>query len=194
MRPALGRYDAVDMPPSPDESDRPRHPGEVPPPGRLARPPSDRYERASQPTDPAGSGAPSAVRALGKAIIASLAVAAILVLVGGILEERRGLIAIAGIGGAVVGLLAASAAVSHDGVAAPVLSRARVLRIAVGLAAGMVVVSALGIWAYGRLEGGVMDPLSYLWETSGLLVPAEAAVAALAAVWGAGAGPVQGRS
>ncbi|MBF8289449.1 MAG: hypothetical protein HW391_417 [Chloroflexi bacterium] len=146
------------------------------------------------PTDPAASGAPSAVRALGSAIIASVAIAAILVLVGGILAEHRGLIAIAGIGGAVVGLLAAHAAVSRDGTVAPALPRATVLRVAVALAVGMVLAGGLGIWAYGRLEGGVMDPLSYLWETSGLLVPAEAAVAAVAAAWGAGAGPVRGRS
>ena len=66
-------------------------------------------------------------------------------------------------------------------------------RTAVGLALLAVTAGALGTWAYGRLEGGVMDPLSYLWETLGLYVPAQAAVAGLAAAWGAGAGPVRGR-
>ena len=39
-----------------------------------------------------------------------------------------------------------------------------------------------------------MDPLGYLGETLGLYIPAEAAIAAIAAAWGAGAGPVRGRS
>jgi hypothetical protein len=37
-----------------------------------------------------------------------------------------------------------------------------------------------------------MDPLSYVWETLGLYVPAQAIVASVAAAWGAGAGPVRG--
>ncbi len=38
-----------------------------------------------------------------------------------------------------------------------------------------------------------MDPLGYLWATLGLYVPAQVALAAVAAAWGAGAGPVRGR-
>ena len=110
------------------------------------------------------------------------------------LAEQRGLLAIAGIGGAVIGLLAAGAAVSPDGVRPPALSRGRVVRVAVGLALVTVVIAALGTWAYGRVEGGVLDPLTYLWSVYGPLIPAEAAIAAVAAAWGAGAGPIRSRS
>ena len=110
------------------------------------------------------------------------------------LEERRGLLALAGIGGAVLGLFAAEAAASPDGTAPPMMSRGRATRIAVGLAIMMIAASALGIWAYGRFQGGVMDPLSYLWTMLGLLVPAQAVIAAAAAAWGAGAGPIRWHS
>ncbi len=117
-----------------------------------------------------------------------------LVLDGGVLAEERGLLAISGLGGAAIGLVAAAAGVSPDGVIPAPLSRTGVTRIAAGLAIASIVVGALGMWAYGRLEGGVMDPLTYLWTTFGPFVPAEAALAGLAAVWGAGAGPVRWRA
>jgi hypothetical protein len=120
--------------------------------------------------------------------------AGFLILVGGVLEERGGLLAIAGLGGAAIGLLAASAAVTPDGVMPARMARGRVTRIAVALALGAIAVAALGIWVHGRLEGGVMDPLSYLWATLGLYVPAQAAIAAVAAAWGAGAGPIRWQS
>jgi hypothetical protein len=117
-----------------------------------------------------------------------------LVLDGGVLAEERGLLAISGLGGAAIGLLAAAAAASPDSVIPAPLPRADVKRIAAGLAIASIVLGALGMWAYGRLEGGVMDPLTYLWTTLGLYVPAEAVLAGLAAVWGAGAGPVRWRA
>ena len=183
----------------------PPEPGDRAPAGRLTRPPSDRYRSPAdtnppeQPGQPAGprrsaQSAPSPLRALAPAIVAGLVTAAILTVVGGVLAERRGLLAIAGIGGAVIGLLAARAAVSPDGSAAPVMTRSRVTRLAVAIALASTAVSALATWAYGRLEGGVMDPIAYLWETFGLFVPGQAVVAAVAAAWGAGAGPVRGRS
>ena len=92
-----------------------------------------------------------------------------------------------------MGLLGASAAVSTDGFAPSALSRRRATSAAVALALLAVATGALGTWAYGSMEGGVLDPLSYLWETLGLYVPAQAVVAGLAAAWGAGAGPVRGR-
>ncbi len=190
-------------------------PGDRAPFGRLERPPSEPYAPPAGTASSAGGsrgagdasgGEPgarapgatgettTALRALAPAIAAGIVSAAILVIVGGVLAERRGLLAIAGIGGAVLGLLAAGAAVSRDGIAPPALARGRVTRIAVVLAIATIAFAALGTWAYGRLEGGVMDPLSYLGETLGLYVPAEAAIAAIAAAWGAGAGPVRGRS
>jgi hypothetical protein len=172
-------------------------PGDRPPPGRLSRPPSERY---GPPTGGAGggagsgAGAASILRSLAPALAAGLLTAAAFVLVGGVLAGRQGLLAIAGLGGAAVGLLAAKAAVSPDPIAPPALSRAGMTRAAIALAVASVLVGALGTWAYGRLEGGVMDPLAYLWETLGPFVPAEAALAAVAAAWGAGAGPIRGRS
>lgn len=174
-------------------------PGDRPPARRLSRPPSDRYapreggdtgERSS-PASPASRA--SALRSLVPSMAVGAVTSLLLVLIGGVLAERSGLLAIAGIGGAVVGLLAANAAVSPDGLAPPAMSRGRATRLAIGLGIAVVAAGALGTWGYGRLEGGVMDPLSYLWETMGLLVPAQAAIAAAAAAWGAGAGPVRGR-
>jgi hypothetical protein len=120
--------------------------------------------------------------------------AGVLILVGGILEEQRGLLAIAALGGAVIGLLAAGAAASPDGVTPPLLPRRVVTRLAVGLALATIAAAGLGIWVHARLEGGVMDPLSYLWATLGLYVPAQAVIAAIAAAWGAGNGPIRWRA
>jgi hypothetical protein len=119
--------------------------------------------------------------------------ACVLFLVGGILEERRGLLAIAALGGAAIGLLAANAAASPDGVTPSPMTRRQVTRLAIGLAVATVTAAALGIWLHARLEGGVMDPLSYLWATLGLYVPAQAVIAAVAAAWGAGSGPIRWR-
>jgi hypothetical protein len=196
----------------------PPEPGDRPPAGhpatRLARPPSERYAvaagggrpgpdtgpEAGQPrpdTAPEASdarGSRGTLGALAPAVAAGIVTVAALVVVGGVLAEQRGLLAIAGTGGAAIGLLGARAAVSPDGVRPPALSRGRVVRVAVGLALLAIAVAAIGTWAYGRLEGGVLDPLTYLWSVYGLLIPAEAAIAAVAAAWGAGAGPIRSRS
>lgn len=120
--------------------------------------------------------------------------AAALVLIGGVLAERQGLLAVSGLGGAAIGLLAAKAAVSRDAIAPPALSRGGTTKAAVALAVLAVFIGALGTWAYGRIEGGVMDPFAYLWQLLGPYVPVEAILAGIAAAWGAGAGPVRGRS
>ena len=49
----------------------------------------------------------------------------------------------------------------------------------------------LGIWAYGLGEGGTLGLVDYLSTAFGLFVPGVALVAAAAAAWGAGSGPVQ---
>ena len=146
-----------------------------------------RRRRGSRGSAPIG--APGAVPAIAAAAVTAVA----LVVDGGVLAEERGLLAISGLGGAAIGLLAAAAASPDGGIPAP-LPRADVTRIAAGLAIASIVLGALGMWAYGRLEGGVMDPLTYLWTTLGPYVPAEAVLAGLAAVWGAGAGPVRWRA
>jgi len=185
----------------------PPEPGDREPAGhsstRLARPPSERYGVAPGAGRPRPDTAPGAsdarvslgtLGALAPAVAAGIVTVAALVVVGGVLAEQRGLLAIAGTGGAAIGLLGARAAVSPDGVRPPALSRGRVVRVAVGLALLAIAVAAIGTWAYGRLEGGVLDPLTYLWSVYGLLIPAEAAIAAVAAAWGAGAGPIRIRS
>ena len=176
--------------------------GDRPPSGRLDRPPSDRYVTRAAAGGPSSSGvlgAPtartsSAAGVVGKAIVAGVVTAIVLVIVGGVLAEHRGLLAIAGLGGAAIGLLVARGAASPDGTMKPVFTRRQAARIAAGLALATVVGAALGTWAYGRLEGGVMDPVTYLWETMGLLLPAEAVIAMIAAAWGAGAGPIRWRA
>jgi hypothetical protein len=50
------------------------------------------------------------------------------------------------------------------------------LRAAV-VAAGIVVLGLLGIWLFGRMEGGVLDPIEYFAEVQGFLVPIELLVA-----------------
>jgi len=185
------------------ETTPPPEPGDRPPAGHpatgLARPPSERYAaagggRSGPATTPGAAGGRASLGALAPAVAAGIVTAAALVLVGGVLAEQRGLLAIAGIGGAAIGLLGARAAVSPYGVRPPALSRGRVVRMAVGLALLAIAVAAIGTWAYGRLEGGVLDPLTYLWSVYGPLIPAEAAIAAVAAAWGAGAGPIRSRS
>lgn len=208
------------MPPvsgPPDIAHRPTDPGERPPtdgpsgppdggaaarpPGRLAHPPSERYARGAASGvagDPAraspATGRATLLGALLPAIGAVLVTAIALVAVGGVVAEQRGLLFIAGFGGAAIGLLAAGTAVSPDGIRPPALPRSGVVRAAMGLALLAVALGALGTWAYARLEGGVLDPASYLWTVFGPLVPAEAALAAVAAAWGASAGPVRSRS
>ncbi|HEX4897015.1 MAG TPA: hypothetical protein VFV53_01500 [Candidatus Limnocylindrales bacterium] len=180
----------------------PPEPGDRPPVGhptrRLARPPSERYAaaggRSGPGPGPEAGDARASLGALAPAIAAGIVTAAALVVVGSVLAEQRGLLAIAGIGGAAIGLLGAGAAVSPDGLRPPALSRGRVVRVAVGLALLTIAVAAIGTWAYGRLEGGVLDPLTYLWSVYGPLIPAEAAIAAITAAWGAGAGPIRSRS
>ena len=122
------------------------------------------------------------------AIVAVLGALALLG-VGGVLAYPFGLPFVAGIMGAVIGLLAARAAVPSDG-AAPA-ARRTVIRAAVALALGGVVLGDLGLWLFAKSEGGVLGPFDYLWETFGLFVPGVALLAAVAAWWGASAGPVQ---
>jgi hypothetical protein len=107
---------------------------------------------------------PGPARALGAALVGGLAIA----LVGGVLGLVAGQIAIAGF----TGWLVASAL----GPRAPG-RRARAVAIALaGVAIGL-----LGLWLIARAQGGVMDPVTYLAQVWGLLVPVELAVAAIAA-------------
>jgi hypothetical protein len=131
-----------------------RRPGPVGP-TVLDRPPSDRY----LPRDPAGGPRPT----LRDRVAAPLGVAVggivAYVLLGGVLALTAGLIVVAGLIGWLMGL-----------VVRPPLRAA-------GVAVAVVAVGLLGIWLFGRWEGGVLDPLDYLAEVHGLILPLELAAA-----------------
>jgi hypothetical protein len=118
----------------------------VPEPGerrpRLDRPPGERYvtPAAAANDGPDLRWAPVAV-VLGGAILYTI--------LGGILTITAGLVVLAVFIGWLIGKL-----VSPPPIAA-----------LVGLAA--IVVGLLGIWLFGRIEGGVLDPIAYLDEVQG---------------------------
>lgn len=179
-------------PPTPPPGGVPT-PGEQRPAGRLARPPSERYGRADAPLGLAPSARTfgGRVRALTPAVAVGIATAALLALVGGVLAEFRGLLGISGLGGAIVGLVAARAAVPTDARPA-LLTRSQAVNGAMLIGALTIVAGALATWAYGRLEGGVLDPVTYLWATFGPLVFAQLGLAVVGAAWGARSGPIRG--
>jgi hypothetical protein len=81
-------------------------------------------------------------------------------LLGGFLAVTAGLIVIAGFAGWLLGTLVS-----------PPPRAALIALVAV-------VLGYLGIWLYGRLEGGVLDPIDYLAQVEGPVVVVVAAVAA----------------
>ena len=87
----------------------------------------------------------------------------------------------------------ATGARSTGALSAPPFSRDRAARIAITIALGMIVLTGIGVWALARVEGGVMDPISYLWTTFGFGLPAQAIVALVGSAWGAANGPVRWR-
>jgi hypothetical protein len=128
-----------------------REPGDRrPEPARpqLDRPPSDRYVTRSSATDAAAG----RLDALLVPLALVLGTGIVFVFLGGILLVTAGLILVAGFAGWLTGRL----------VSPPI--RAAV----VGLAA--VVVGLLGIWLFGRIEGGVLGPIDYLAEVEGPIV------------------------
>jgi hypothetical protein len=114
----------------------------------LERPPSERYGTPpSAAPDP-----PTGVDAVLVPIGLILGTAIAFVVLGAILAVTAGLVIAAAFAGWLTGRL----------VEPP--SRAA----AVGLIA--VVAGLLGIWAFGRLEGGVLDPITYWLDVEGLPV------------------------
>jgi hypothetical protein len=135
-----------------DGPDRPDRP-------QLDRPPGDRYgssrDAALTPGRFERVQAPLAV-AIGGVVA--------FVLLGGVLAVTAGLIVVAGAIGWLTGLL----------VRPPLRAAA--------IAVGIVVLGLLGVWLFGRWEGGVLDPIDYLAEVEGFVVPIELlAAGALAA-------------
>jgi hypothetical protein len=124
-------------------------------PTRLERPPSDRY---------APEATPIRDRRAARNIVVALIGAGLIAILGGPLSMTAGLIAVSVVLGLVLG------------------SMVRATPAAVGLAVGSVVVGLLGIWAFARLEGGVLDPLTYLADVQGVVAPAQILLAAVAAL------------
>lgn len=118
---------------------------------------------------------------LAGSLLAAVAGAAILVVVGAVLASTFGLLFVAGVMGAAIGLLLAGAD----------LARGTILRLALALALLAVAVADVVTWLYAQSEGGVLGLFDYLWTTFGPFVPAVPIVAILGAAWGAAAGPVR---
>lgn len=152
----------------------------------LDRPPSHRYLNPSERA--AGVAADNRPRMPRRPLVAALLVAIVgaagLTVILGVFLATAGTFVVSGLGGAAIGLL----------IAAAPLNRHDAERMAISIATGMIVLAGLGVWIVARAEGGVMDPLSYLWTTFGLGLPAQALVAILAAAWGAANGPIRWRA
>jgi hypothetical protein len=169
-------------------------PGERPPDPasrsqrQLERPPGERYatRRGGEGADRAGSLGP-VLRAALAALLGSLALYA----VGGLIASTGGLLFVAGVTGAIVGLLLARAAVPADG-GPPALPRRQVTRLAIGLSLAAIAVASVAIWLHAVGEGGTLGFVDYQLETFGPFILGEVVIAVLAAAWGAGAGPIQG--
>ncbi|MBI2763696.1 MAG: hypothetical protein HYX54_08125 [Chloroflexi bacterium] len=87
--------------------------------------------------------------------------------------------------------MASELPVAAAGAGAAPLRRDQATRLAMGIAAAMIILAGIGVWLFGRLEGGVMDPISYLWTTFGFGLPAQALIAFIGSAWGAANGPIR---
>ena len=157
----------------------------------LDHPPSDRYAARPgggevAPGDRRAEALPppeAARRRLSpeaSAILVAAAMAAILVIVGGVIGSTIGPVFVAGVGGGLLGLLLAGSS----------RPRPSLRWVGILLAVAAVLAGAVGSWLIALAEGGTLGPVDFLWATTGLLVPVEAIVAAIAAAWGVGAGPI----
>ena len=161
--------------PPPDADPATPNPGER----RLARPPSDRYREAEAAAAAAEAEAdvdPAASVARGVALAAAVAIsgAAAIVFLGGVLAFTEVLLIVAGFTGGAVGIALRWGAGDH-------LAGRRRVGIALVLALGAVALGQLGLWQYGRTEGGVLGPLDYLGQVYGPLVLVEFAAAGVLA-------------
>jgi hypothetical protein len=146
-----------------------RRPDEAPGERRLARPPSERYVAPAEGSAPDGADARAA---LGLACLLAGAGAVVITIAGGLLSITAGLLVIAGaLGWAVAVVLSRGTAVAGRRWLAPTLATS-------GVALGQV-----GLWIVARQEGGTLDPIAYLGEVFGVLVPLQLAIAAVVAWW-----------
>ncbi len=114
-------------------------------------------------------------RALMAGLVAGAAWVVATVLFGGVLALSAGILVIAAGAGRLISLAIGWGA-----------GRTVARRRRIGLMVGMVVLAFIlgqfGLWAYARLEGGVLAPIDYLGETFGVVVPLQL-VAALVVGW-----------
>lgn len=110
----------------------------------LDRAPGERYATPADPDEDA-----RAVDRVTWTAAVMIGTALVFTILGGVLAVTAGLLVVALFGGWLMGKL-----VSPPPLAAVIG--------AVAIVAGF-----LGIWAYGRLEGGVLDPLTYLADVEG---------------------------
>ena len=153
----------------------------APDPGerRLSRPPSDRYratEAAPDEDATVDDDAASPARGIAFAVVTAIVVGGLITVLGGVLLVTAGLIVVAAAGGWAIALAIRVGARAT-------LPRPTRRGLAVGLAIVAVVIGQIGLWLFGRTEGGVLPLLDYLAETFGSLVPLEFAAAAIAAAW-----------
>ena len=123
-------------------------PGDGPRRPQLERPPGERYRRQSE----LAAGRPASAdrfAAVWPPLAVILGGAVAYTLLGGVMAVTAGLIVVALFVGWLIGKL----------VSPP--PRAAL----VGLVA--IVAGLLGVWLFGRLEGGVLDPIAYLDEVQG---------------------------
>lgn len=116
-----------------------------------------------------------------RALLVVPAGAAAIAILGGFLAVSAGLVAVAGL----IGWLTGTALRKTDG-------RRRVA-LAVALAVGAIALGQLGLWGFAWLEGGRLDPLDYLTQTFGVLVPVQVGAAALLAWASARGAPAASR-
>jgi hypothetical protein len=153
----------------------------TPPPGapkRLDRVPGERYRaRPDQAGAPgahvAATGSSPAARAGAPFVVA--AVGALLVAVLGSFDIGAGLLAVSGFIGWAVGMSVVWGGVPGDG------ARGRLGWWSAGLAAGSIVVGFVLLWAWSRVEGGVLDPFAYLDQRFGPIAYVNIGVAAVVA-------------
>jgi hypothetical protein len=121
-----------------------REPGDRRP--GLDRPPGERYLAAEERAAAAEGGIPGGPWTLVAVILGGALVYTIL---GGVIDVTVGLIVAAGFLGWLIGKLV------------PGPARAAALGVVA------VFIGLLGIWAFGRVEGGVLDPIAYFDAVQG---------------------------
>jgi hypothetical protein len=139
---------------------------------RLAHPPSDRYRTLTVET-PNTDRPTSLARAIAYALVAVIAAAGAITILGGVLAVSAGLVVVA----AATGWGVATGLRIGGGAN---LERSRRTRLALILTTLPVVLGQLGLWLFARYEGGVLGPIDYLAETFGLLVLVQLVVAWIA--------------